>query len=82
LPRSMSDLVRIAPRNSAVDVAVTDSLLLLRLRLDGPTSAEDSAQAADHPLHETNTRRARTADVKEKWRTDKRTFIDLAQFAI
>jgi Right handed beta helix region/Chlamydia polymorphic membrane protein (Chlamydia_PMP) repeat len=69
-PARVTDAVtKTALRKTAVDAAVSDSLLLVRLRRDGPTPAKDSDQLADHRLQDTHSRRERTRGLDVKWRS-------------
>jgi hypothetical protein len=80
--RAAVAVVKTALRNAAVDAAVSDSLLLLRLRRAAPTPAEDSARSADLSWQDADTRRERTGDLIDKWRRVVRESADLALIVV
>jgi hypothetical protein len=72
-------VVRTAQHYATVDAAISDTLLLVRHRNARPMLSENSAQAVDHSSQDTKTRRERTGDLEDKWRTAVRWFADPVQ---
>ena len=80
--RSTSAAKRTTLQSAIVDAVVTDTLLLTRVRRDGPMLAENAAHVADATWRDTDTRRERTRDLDEIWRSVVRGSKDLVPVVI
>jgi hypothetical protein len=70
-----------ALRSAAIDAAVSDSLLLVRLGRDVPKPVDDSARAADLPSTNDAAEHELTLDLRGNTLAVVRGSIDVAQFA-
>jgi predicted outer membrane repeat protein len=80
--RSTSAAKRTTLHCAIVDAVVTDTLLLTRVRRDGPMLAENAAHVADATWRDTDTRRERTRNLDEIWRSVVRGSKDLVPVVI